>query len=152
MSFSTTDVRLIQESWGSIKEFKVVNAIVFYENLFKISPSSRQLFPEDLTKLNSKFTYTINFLVNNCDKLESIQESVEDLGRIHNKLNIPKEYYPIISDAIVKTIEKAMGENYSVQIGEAWERLINHMAEIMLNAPARNKNKFQRLLEKLFGK
>lgn len=148
---SPEDTLLVRESWKKIADKGVMNTVNFYDSLFENTPSARGFFPEDLSRLSEKFNYTIDFIVTNSDRLEEIKYPIEDLGRIHNKLKIDESYYPKLTEAIIHTLKKSMGEEYRSEMSQAWQNVIEYISAIMLAAPPKKENGFQKLLHKLFG-
>jgi len=144
-------INLIRNSWLEVATYP--NAILkFYDKLFEISPDSKRFFPEDLSRQSEKLAYTIGFAVENLERLDEIQESIEDLGRMHNELDIAAEYYVHVKDALIFTIKEALADSYHDEIGEAWDVALTHIATVMINAPEKKKEKRKNLLQKLFAK
>jgi hemoglobin-like flavoprotein len=143
-------INLIRGSWEklSVEPNKMME---FYDNLFEIAPDTRKLFPDDVSKQSEKLAYTITFLVSNLERIEEIKESIEDLGRIHNKLNIKPEYYGFVVQALLKTMKDTLQEQYNLETEEAWKAALTYVAEVMINAPEKRENRLKRLINKLFG-
>lgn len=148
---SDTLVQDIRTSWEVMATSGMENMMMFYDKLFEIAPQVRPMFPEDLTKQSEKLAYTITYVVSNIDRLEEIKESIEDLGRIHNKLEIPADYYPPVKEALIWTIQQKMGGEYSDSIGKSWDTALDMLANIMINAPEKRENRLKKLLNKLFS-
>ncbi|WP_258103252.1 globin domain-containing protein [Marinoscillum sp. MHG1-6] len=146
-----TMIANIRSSWEIMVEDGLENMMMFYDKLFQIAPQVRPMFPEDLSKQSEKLAYTITFVVTNIDRIEEIKGSIEDLGRIHNKLDISADYYPPVKEALIWTIEQKMADKYKAEIGEAWNAALDFLASVMINAPAKRENKLKTLLNKLFG-
>jgi hemoglobin-like flavoprotein len=142
-------INVIQYSWERI--LRDPDAMMkFYDRLFIAAPETRKLFPEDLSKQSEKLAYTIGFVVTNIDRLDSIKQSIEDLGRVHNKLNIKAEYYDIVITALIETIQDVMGQDFMPEIGVAWREALEYVSKLMINAPEKRENGFKKLLSKLF--
>lgn len=150
LNITASDTHLIRETWSEIKDFGIQNPLIFYDVFFEIAPDARHYFSTDLSTLGKKFYYTIDFIVNNCDKLELIHEEIEDLGRIHHDLNIDKKYYPLVNQAILALLDKQSDNNID-QAKEAWLKVLEHVGTVMQNAPVRKRNRFQALLKRLFN-
>jgi truncated hemoglobin YjbI len=47
-------IQLVQSSWSIVVPIKDVAATLFYQRLFELDPSLRDLFPEDLAEQKRK--------------------------------------------------------------------------------------------------
>ena len=140
----------IKTSWEYVSDEGGANMMVFYDKLFKTAPEARKLFPKDISKQSEKLAYTVGFVVANIDRIGDIKGSVEDLGRIHNKMNIDPGYYPVVRDCLIETIRDKMGADYRQDIGDAWRAALDFLSEVMINAPEKRENRLKTLLGKLF--
>ncbi len=145
-------IRDIRYSWEYMSENGPQKMLVFYDKLFNKAPEARKLFPKDLSRQSEKLAYTVGFVVANIDRIESIKESIEDLGRIHNKLNIDPAYYVPVTETLVETIKEQMGDKYKPGIGESWMTALTTLSEIMINAPKHKRGSFRSLVDKLLGR
>jgi hemoglobin-like flavoprotein len=146
----TLTINLIRYSWERILRHPDA-MMAFYDKLFQMAPETRRLFQSDIAKQSEKLAYTIAFVVENLDRIDTIKESVEDLGRVHNRMNIQAHHYELVTRALVETIKDVMGADYTEEIGNAWTAALKALAGIMMNAPAERKvSRFKKLLQKLF--
>lgn len=144
-------VSLIRYSWERILR-KPDGMLGFYEKLFEAAPETRRMFGTDISKQSEKLAYTISFVVENLERLDEIKGSIEDLGRIHNRLNVQPAHYALVTKVLVDTIADALAEDYSEDIGHAWTAALKHIAEVMLSAPEERKaSPIKRLFDKLFS-
>lgn len=142
-------IKLIQESWSTA--VTVPNAMgLFYQKLFEIKPEVRGLFPENLEKQQEKLAYMLGYVVQNLDRLGDLEQSIADLGRSHAKSNVKAEHYPAVGEALIWTIQQALGENYQPEIGEAWGAAYGYLSEKMINAPEKREKGIGNLIAKLF--
>lgn len=147
---SAEEIACVQNSWDEIREFGVQNPLIFYDVFFKVAPQARKYFKNDLSLLSKKFTYTVDFVINNCGRLSEIKDEIEDLGRIHNDLSIDPSLYTIFNEAFIGLLDK-LKRNDIESSKQAWLKVLEHIGTIMQNAPAKKQNKFKALLKKLFG-
>lgn len=142
----------VRSSWEYMIDDGPQKMLKFYDRLFDKAPHARSLFPKDLTRQSEKLAYTVGFVVANIDRIDSIRESIEDLGRVHNKLKIKPEYYPLVAETLIEVIQDQMGNRYQPKIGESWKKALTAIAEIMINAPAKRKNRIRKLIGVLLGR
>lgn len=140
-----TDIRF---SWGFMLEDGGSKMMQFYEILFDRVPEARALF-SDIPAQAQKLSKTVGYVVSNIDNIESIKPAIEDLGRIHQRLNIERSYYPHVREALIETVKITMGDEYREHIGQSWRTALNVLSEIMINAPKEKKS--PGLMGKIFG-
>jgi hemoglobin-like flavoprotein len=146
----TLQINLIRYSWERILR-RPDGMLGFYERLFEAAPETRRMFGTDITKQSEKLAYTISFVVENLERMDTIRESIEDLGRVHNRLQVKAEHYELVTRVLVETIAETMGEDYSDDIGRAWTTALQAIGKVMMDAPAERKvSPVKKLLSKLF--
>lgn len=142
-------ITLIEESWNTASV--VPNAMgLFYKRLFEIKPEVRSLFPESLEKQEEKLAYMLGYIVQNLNRLDDLTQSLENLGRSHAKSMVKAEHYPAVGEALIWTIEQALGKKYKPEIGEAWAIAFEHLSDKMINAPEKPEKGIGNLIAKLF--
>ncbi len=135
-----------------MEQRRIENPLFFYETFFEVAPEARKYFShKDFSKLGKKFDFTMDFIVSNCHQLDEIRESIEDLGRIHIKLDIESKFYSKFNDSLLQLVNRILGTSHSKEIETAWSKALDHISVVMQNAPDKKQNKFQQLLKKLFG-
>lgn len=148
---TSESVRMITRSWDHLsRDPRLV--FNFYSRLFDIAPETKKYFPDNLNKQSEKLAHTLNFLVLNLDRIGDIQESIEDLGRFHNKMNIKPEYYGYVKEALLTTIQETLDDKCENGVIEAWDMALTHVAHTMINAPEKRRNSKFSLWNKLFPK
>ncbi len=149
---SEKDIENIRTSWDFIMADGLNNMLQFYAHLFEIAPETRVYFRDDMTKLSEKLSYTINILVSNIDRFDSLKPTLEELGRTHNNLNIQPSDYIQVKLALLHTVKAVMGPVFHEDIGKSWDKVLTAVSSIMINAPKKKEeNKIGGLLKKLFG-
>ncbi|MEP1032552.1 globin domain-containing protein [Ekhidna sp.] len=143
------EINLIDYSW-EVLSTSPQSMMRFYDHLFAIAPETRHFFPDDISKQSEKLAYTIGFIVGNLERLETIKNAIEDIGRFHNKLQIEAYHYTNLKIALVKTIEENMEEKYHEDIGKAWYSALDYVSNLMLNAATKKQGRFVRFTSKLF--
>lgn len=147
---TTQQIAHIQNSWETVS---VDSNLVptFYNNLFEVAPQVRSYFKDDMSKQSEKLAYTLGFVVANLDRLDEIKESIEDLGRFHQRLHIKPEYYIAVKDVLVRTIGTSLGEKADEEVLKSWDLALSTVAGVMINAPAKRTPRILSLITKLFS-
>ncbi len=146
---TSEQIDLITKSWSRVSQDP--NLIQsFYDKLFEIAPSTRHYFPADLTKQSEKLAYTLGFVVGNLDRLENIQDAIQNLGNTHKKLKVKEEEYGFMKEALLITIDNALSGDNTPTI-QAWDEVLTYLSVSMINAENPPENKKKSFLNKIFG-
>ena len=129
-------VQLVQQSWKKVVPIAEQAAALFYDRLFELDPSLRPLFKSDLRGQGRKLTSMINTAVVNLTKLDTIVPAVQDLGRRHVRYGVEPEHYDTVGTALVWTLEKGLGDEFTPATREAWLLAYTTLATVMKAAAA----------------
>jgi len=129
-------VALVQQSWKKIVPIADEAAALFYEELFTLDPSLKALFRSDMKAQGRKLTSMLNTAVVNLHKLETILPAVEDLGRRHVGYGVESGHYGTVGTALVSTLEKGLGPDFTPGVREAWVEAYTALATVMQAAAA----------------
>ena len=146
-------VKLVQDSFTKVVPIADTAATLFYDRLFTIAPEVRSLFPTDLTEQKKKLIQMLATAVTNLHQVEKIIPAVEDLGRRHVAYGVTPKHYEPVGAALLWTLEKGLGPDFTSPVREAWTETYMTVAGVMQKAaasvppPAEKKG----LMAKLFG-
>jgi len=129
-------IGLVQESWKKIVPIAEQAAALFYEELFTLDPSLKGLFKSDMKAQGRKLTSMLNTAVVNLQRLETILPAVEDLGRRHVGYGVVPEHYETVGTALISTLEKGLGPDFTPAVREAWVEAYTALAGVMQTAAA----------------
>lgn len=131
-----TQVQLVQQSWKKVVPIAEQAAALFYDRLFELDPSLRPLFKSDLRGQGRKLTSMINTAVVNLTKLDTIVPAVQDLGRRHVRYGVAPGHYDTVGTALLWTLEKGLGADFTPPTREAWVAAYTTLATVMKAAAA----------------
>ena len=129
-------ITLIQESYQSIQAQQGYLAEAFYRTLFRIAPSARALFPEDISGQMDKFGDMLDFIVNNLGTPWIFTGKVKRLGRRHTGYGATPEHYDVVGEALLQAIEEMAPNSLSEAEVEAWTSGYQGIANMMKEAAA----------------
>ena len=131
-----TQVQLVQQSWKKVVPIAEQAAALFYDRLFELDASLRPLFKSDLRSQGRKLTSMINTAVVNLTKLDTIVPAVQDLGRRHVRYGVAAGHYDTVGTALIWTLEKGLGADFTPPTREAWVSAYATLATVMKAAAA----------------
>jgi hemoglobin-like flavoprotein len=106
-------------------------ATAFYDTLFEISPSTRELFPDDMTAQKGKLIDELEFLINAARDLDIFVERASELGRRHVDYGVQYDDYERVGVALTSALRECMEVEWSDAHEAAWAKLYNLIADVM---------------------
>lgn len=127
-------IEVVQTTWEKVKPISAQAAELFYGRLFELDPSLRPLFKGDMKEQGKKLMATLNLAVTSLTKLETILPAVQDLGRRHVKYGVPEASYSTVGEALLWTLEKGLGDDFTDNAKEAWSLTYTTLSQVMIEA------------------
>ena len=127
-------IELVQSSFKKVVPIAETAADLFYDRLFEIAPEVRPLFPGDLGEQKKKLIAMLATAVTNLHKLDTILPAVKDLGRRHKGYGVMAAHYAPVAAALLWTLEKGLGPDFTPQVKAAWAETYHALAGIMTTA------------------
>jgi nitric oxide dioxygenase len=103
-------IELVQESFKLVVPIKDVAADLFYNRLFEIEPSTREMFSDDVTEQGKKLMAALATVVGGLTDPETIIPTVQDLGVAHLGFGVEDWHYDIVGQALIWTLEQGLGD------------------------------------------
>lgn len=129
-------IKLVQDSWAKVVPISETAADLFYGRLFEIAPEVKPMFKADIKEQGKKLMQMIGVAVGALTKLESIVPAVQDLGRRHVGYGVSDSHYDTVAEALLWTLDKGLGEEFTPEVKEAWVITYTTLADVMKAAAA----------------
>lgn len=130
------DIVLVQQSWRFIRVIDpVIIGDVFYTKLFMDAPYLRRLFPSEMEVQHKKLVAMLSSIIAHLDKMETISTDVMELSVRHSGYGVKPSHYAKVGEALIWTIEKAMGKDFNPAIRNAWSNCYQHLSALMQQQP-----------------
>lgn len=104
----------------------------FYENLFRVAPQVRPLFPKDMGRQKRHLLSAVALVVKHADNLESLRGALAEMGSRHVGYGAQAGHYGVVRDTMLETMGEIAGTAFSCEVRGAWERALNAVAGMML--------------------
>lgn len=127
-------IALVRESFAKVRPIADDAAALFYGRLFQIAPEVRPLFPADLTEQGRKLIATLAVVVNSLDDLPALLPVVQRLGARHAGYGVTGEHFAPVGVALLWTLEKGLGEDFTPEVRMAWTEAYHVLATVMIDA------------------
>ena len=126
-------VKLVQQSFSRVVPISDKAAVIFYDRLFEVAPQVRSLFPSDMAEQRGKLMATLTAVVNGLCNLSSILPAASALAKRHVSYGARAEHYPVVGAALLWTLEKGLGENWTPDVADAWKAAYATLSGFMIS-------------------
>jgi hemoglobin-like flavoprotein len=128
------DIKLVQETFNKVAHVENFAAKILYNRLFELDPKLMPLFPQDMNEMEEKFIKTLGLIVLGLARIYEVTPFLEDLARRHKDYGVKYEDYDTLGDALIYTLQKVLGEEFTPEVKAAWVHAYTIIARIMRNA------------------
>ena len=136
------EISLVKSTFQKVAPIADQAAALFYARLFELDPSLRELFHGDMAAQGKKLMTMIGVAVNGLDRLEALAPAVRQLGMRHAGYHVRERHYDTVGAALIWTLEKGLGADFTADARSAWTRVYWLLAETM-KAGARDATAMQ---------
>lgn len=109
-------------------------ALDFYDELFRIAPSLRPLFPKDMTDQRIKLSETLGAVVLHLHKLYQLDDAISGLARRHVKYGAKPEHFAPVGHALIYALERHMPGGLTLVEKESWLAAYNQITDLLVGA------------------
>mgnify|MGYP000280103272 CR=1 FL=1 len=127
-------IALVQDSFAKVAPISAVAADIFYNRLFEIDPTLKPLFKTDIKEQGKKLMSMIGIAVKGLNNLDALIPAVQDLGKRHVGYGVTSDHYDTVADALLYTLEKGLGENWTPDVKDAWLETYTVLSNTMKEA------------------
>lgn len=131
---SPSEVQLVKASFLKVVPIADQAAALFYARLFELDPGLRLLFRGDMQEQGRKLMSMVATAVASLERLEAIVPAVRALGMRHTAYGVTEEHYATVGAALLWTLEKGLGPEFSPAVREAWTSTYSLLANTMIEA------------------
>jgi hemoglobin-like flavoprotein len=125
---------LVRTSFAKLAVMPEVSAALFYERLFAMNPRFRPLFKNDMRIQGVKLMTMLAMVVYNLPQPGSVLPAIRDLAVRHVEYGVKLADYAALGEALLWTLEQALGEDFTPAVREAWTICYDDLARDMKGA------------------
>ena len=127
-------VQLVQDSFAKVAAIRDQAAALFYRRLFELDPGLRPLFKGAMTAQGARLMTALGGVVGSLDQLERILPDLCALGHRHGAYGVRPEHYATVGEALIWTLEQALGPAFTREMRRAWIDAYGRLAWTMIAA------------------
>lgn len=128
------EITLVKDSFRKIVPISDQAAALFYARLFELDPSLRQLFRGNMLEQGRKLMTMIAMAVSALERLDTLVPQVRALGTRHAGYGVTEDHYATVGAALLWTLEKGLGPDFTPAVREAWTSVYSLLANTMIEA------------------
>ena len=113
-------IELVQQSFAKVAPISDQAAVMFYDRLFETAPAVKAMFPSDMAEQRRKLMATLAIVVNGLSNLELVLPAAASLATRHVAYGARAEHYPVVGSALLWTLEKGLGADWTPDVADAW--------------------------------
>ncbi len=126
---------LVKKTWWLIRNYNpIVIGDSFYSKLFSEKPSLRRIFTGETDEQYKTLVAMLNLIIAKLDKPDHLADELEALVRRQKDFKVTSSYYKPIEEALLWTVEKALGKECTIEILAAWKSCYASLTEKMIAA------------------
>jgi hemoglobin-like flavoprotein len=125
---------LVQTTFARLAVMPEVAGALFYERLFATNPSFRPLFKNDMRIQGVKLMVMLAVVVYNLPEPGRVSPAIRDLAVRHVEYGVKVADYQALREALLWTLEQALGQDLTPAVREAWTACYDELAGEMKEA------------------
>jgi nitric oxide dioxygenase len=130
-AMTSQDIATIQNSYRQLIHVSDHAGAIFLARLFELEPSFRAVFQGDMHTQCPQMAQALRYFVTCLDQLPQTLAALREAGLARSHQQIPEHYYQHFCDALVWTLAKCLGRNFTTEVRDTWVRAYWILAESM---------------------
>jgi nitric oxide dioxygenase len=119
---------LVQTTFARLAVMPEVAGALFYERLFTTNPGFRPLFKNSMRIQGVKLMTMLAMVVYNLPEPDQVSPTIRDLAVRHVEYGVKLADYDALREALLWTLEQALGEEFTPAVREAWTVCYDELA------------------------
>jgi hemoglobin-like flavoprotein len=129
-----TQIILVKDSFRKVMPIADAAASLFYARLFELDPTLRPMFRGDMVSQGKKLMSVLGMTVAMLHRMEMILPQVREMGVRHAEYGVAERHYATVGEALLWTLEKGLGPEFTPEVREAWVSTYSLIATTMIAA------------------
>ncbi len=125
-------VKAIQDSFAKLKPISEQAAALFYGRLFEMAPAIKPIFRGDMKEQGRMLMAVLATVVHGLGNLESVLPAARALAKRHVGYGVKAADYAPVGAALLWTLERGLGEQWTPELAAAWGAAYNVLSEFMI--------------------
>jgi hemoglobin-like flavoprotein len=131
---NSREIELVQTSFAKVAPVAEKAADMFYNRLFELDPSLRDLLQTDMAEQGKRLMAMISVVVEGLKNLDDLVPAIEELGRRHSGYGVEPEHYATVGAALLDILARALGPSFTPDVRDAWLAVYQVLSSTMIGA------------------
>jgi hemoglobin-like flavoprotein len=128
---------LVRDTWKRFEPKAADHARYFYDKLFELDPETPAMFARaNMDLQRHRFMETLGMLIAELHDPEQLVTDLVSLGRRHAPYGVRDSDYDAAGVALLWTLEKALGPEFTPEARSAWIEAYQAIASVMRRVTA----------------
>jgi len=128
-------IKLVKHSWRVFRDMDpALIGDLFYSKLFVDNPAIKKMFPKDMGQQYVKLIDMLNSIVSRLNQLEVLTDDIAAMAQRHVQYGVRPAHYKLVGSALLWTLEKGLGKDWTPDVKLAWETCYTVLAGTMMEA------------------
>ena len=135
------EIRLVKQSWKTLRAIDpVIVGDLFYSKLFIANPSLRNMFPKKMDEQYTKLMDMLSVIIARLDRMDELNEDIAAMARRHVHYGVRPAHYKLVGNALLWTLRQGLGQDWTLDVEQAWTKCYSNLADTMMRATELKKN------------
>ena len=127
-------VLLVQQSFEKLAAMGAPAWERFYSELFMIEPSLKRMFKGDMHEQRKKLLAALALAIRALNAPAKSLDPLKALAVKHVGYGVKAHHYTYMGNALLRTIERGLGKDFTPELRNAWVAAFQTLATIMMEA------------------
>ncbi len=128
-------IALVADSWALLAPSADEFTTLFYRRLERLNPELRRLFPDDAQQ-SKRLASLLDTMIATLNLMDNLLPALQAMGRRYAELGVSHRDYSLAEDALLATLEEALGQRFGAAERAAWTRAFETLSAVMEQAAA----------------
>ena len=133
MALTPNQIGLIRQSFEALRKNPKRHSVEFYEAFFAREPEARGMFRSDLEGQGMRFMSTLSVILDHLDREDGMGARLAELGQAHRAMGVRAAQFEPMGQALVETLEAAMGDAFTPAMRAAWDAAFIEIAAKLID-------------------
>jgi hemoglobin-like flavoprotein len=130
-------IQLVRASFAAVRLTVSQPGALFYDNLFAVDPSLRNLFHGAIAQQGERLMTMIGSALDLLDRPAVLLPVLRQLGARHVGYGVKERHYAAVGAALIRTLEQGLGVAFTDDVRQAWTELYGVISSTMIDAAQR---------------
>jgi len=125
-------ISLVQTSFARVRVIGPHLGAAFYDELFRIAPQVRVIFPDDMSAQHQKLVDALTYIVQNLRTPAMMERTLIGLAQRHVEYGAKPEHFAAVGMALMTALRQEVPGGMSQPEANAWLEAYSFVSDMMI--------------------